>query len=45
MVKNNNKDAGDDIKVEEGSWSFNGDVVKTFDNHVSKSVPFMPYYG
>ncbi|MDH5655042.1 MAG: methyltransferase, partial [Spirochaetia bacterium] len=31
---------GDDIKAENASWSFGGNVPKTFDSHVSKSVPF-----
>ena len=39
-VIRNNKDAGDGIKVEEGSWSFEGNVAKTFDSHISNSVPF-----
>jgi tRNA (cmo5U34)-methyltransferase len=31
---------GDSISAENASWSFGGDVAKTFDDHVSKSVPF-----
>lgn len=31
---------GDKIKAENGSWTFSGDVSQTFDEHVSKSVPF-----
>lgn len=30
---------GDNISAERGNWKFSGDVVKTFDDHVSKSVP------
>jgi len=32
-------DTGDDISANSGLWSFNGDMVKKFDSHVSKSVP------
>ena len=32
---------GDDIKIKNSSWSFKGKkVVKKFDDHISKSVPF-----
>ncbi len=31
---------GDNIQVSNASWTFGGDVPKTFDSHVSKSVPF-----
>ena len=31
--------SGDNISKENASWNFKGDVVKKFDNHVSKSVP------
>jgi len=31
---------GDSIEVENANWSFGGNVSKTFDSHVSKSVPF-----
>jgi len=31
---------GDDIIAENANWTFEGDVVNTFDDHVSKSVPF-----
>jgi len=31
--------AGDDIKTEESNWTFSGDVVDKFDEHVKKSVP------
>ncbi len=31
--------AGDSISAENASWTFGGDVPKSFDNHVSKSVP------
>lgn len=30
---------GDDIAAERGNWKFGGDVPRTFDEHVSKSVP------
>lgn len=30
---------GDDLEVEHGNWKFSGEVVKNFDEHVSKSVP------
>jgi tRNA (cmo5U34)-methyltransferase len=33
------KKVGDNISAERSSWSFSGDVVDNFDNHVSKSVP------
>jgi len=31
--------SGDNISKGNASWNFKGDVVKKFDNHVSKSVP------
>ena len=31
---------GDGIKARNSSWSFKGKVVKTFDNHISRSVPY-----
>jgi len=31
---------GDSIKAENANWTFSGKVSKTFDQHVSKSVPF-----
>lgn len=31
---------GDSISAPNANWSFGGDVAKTFDEHVSKSVPF-----
>jgi len=31
--------AGDNISKENANWNFKGDVVKKFDDHVSKSVP------
>ena len=31
---------GDSIKAENANWTFSGKVCKTFDQHVSKSVPF-----
>jgi tRNA (cmo5U34)-methyltransferase len=40
IIKDSKEDVGDGVKIKEGSWSFEGDVVKTFDSHVSKSVPF-----
>ena len=33
------QNTGDSIKAKNASWSFGGDVYKTFDQHVSKSVP------
>lgn len=30
---------GDDIKKERANWNFLGDVTRTFDGHVRKSVP------
>jgi tRNA (cmo5U34)-methyltransferase len=33
------KDVGDSIKASNADWNFSGDVHKTFDSHVSKSVP------
>jgi tRNA (cmo5U34)-methyltransferase len=33
---------GDNIKASNASWNFGGDVAKTFDSHVAKSVPL--YY-
>lgn len=30
---------GDDIKAKAGAWTFGGDVAKTFDDHIQKSVP------
>ena len=34
--------AGDGIKAKNSSWSFKGKkVVRKFDNHISKSVPFL----
>lgn len=30
---------GDDIEAKAGRWSFGGDVAKSFDNHIKKSVP------
>ncbi len=35
-------DVGDGIKSERAAWSFGGDTPKSFDEHVSKSVPL--YY-
>jgi tRNA (cmo5U34)-methyltransferase len=32
-------DVGDSIKADNASWAFSGEVSKTFDQHVSKSVP------
>lgn len=39
MYKKKNKYAGDNIKMEKGSWSFNKNVAKNFDKHINKSVP------
>ena len=33
-------DAGDNIQTANSNWSFSGTVPKSFDKHVSKSVPF-----
>ena len=33
------KNAGDKIKVENASWSFEKKVPKKFDSHIKKSVP------
>lgn len=30
---------GDDINATTGAWTFGGDVAKTFDSHIKKSVP------
>lgn len=32
--------AGDNIKTENANWRFDGETAKSFDDHVSKSVPF-----
>jgi tRNA (cmo5U34)-methyltransferase len=34
-----NTKAGDDIKTENAGWTFGGDTVKNFQEHVGKSVP------
>ena len=34
------KNAGDNIKVENSSWTFSGKVAQNFDKHISKSVPY-----
>ena len=34
------KNAGDNIKVANSSWTFSGNVAKNFDKHINKSVPF-----
>lgn len=31
---------GDGLKVENANWNFKGEVVQSFDSHVSRSVPF-----
>ena len=33
------KKTGDGIEAKTGRWTFSGDVVKNFDNHIKKSVP------
>ena len=38
MSKNLNQ-TGDNIKANISSWSFHGDTAKTFEAHISKSVP------
>jgi len=30
---------GDGISAERGNWKFSGEATKSFDEHVSKSVP------
>ena len=32
-------DTGDNIEAQTGLWKFNGEMVKSFDKHVEKSVP------
>ncbi|MBO8217694.1 methyltransferase domain-containing protein [Prochlorococcus marinus] len=32
-------DTGDNIEARTGMWAFNGEMVKSFDKHVEKSVP------
>lgn len=39
-MKNKKKSAGDGIKVSNAGWVFDKNVVKNFESHVSKSVPF-----
>ena len=34
------KNVGDNIKVENSSWTFSGKVAQNFDKHIGKSVPF-----
>ena len=36
---NNRKKSGDKIKTRPSDWNFNGNVHKTFDDHINKSVP------
>ena len=31
---------GDSINAGNASWTFSGEVVNTFEDHISKSVPF-----
>ena len=40
MSKKGKHNVGDDISADKGRWSFSGEVSKTFDEHVSRSVPF-----
>ena len=40
MNNDNKNNVGDDISADKGRWSFSGEVSKTFDEHVSRSVPF-----
>ena len=39
LMKENIEHVGENISVENASWSFGGDVPKTFEEHVSRSVP------
>ena len=39
-MKNKKKPAGDGIKVSNAGWVFDKKVVKNFESHVSRSVPF-----
>jgi len=32
--------AGDNIKVQNASWKFSGDTVKSFEEHIKRSVPY-----
>ena len=36
---NNSENVGDQIQAKRASWNFDGEIAKSFDNHVSKSVP------
>ena len=38
--KENELQVGDEIAAGNAGWTFGGEVAKTFDSHVSKSVPF-----
>ena len=40
MTEENKNNVGDNIAADKGRWSFSGEVSKTFDEHVSRSVPF-----
>ena len=40
MTDENKNNVGDNIAADKGRWSFSGEVSKTFDEHVSRSVPF-----
>ena len=31
---------GDGIKTNNANWKFSGSVVKKFDNHIARSVPY-----
>ncbi len=31
---------GDEIKIDNSNWKFNGEVVKNFEQHITRSVPF-----
>ena len=35
----NKKNTGDNIEATDSNWSFSGEMVENFDNHVKKSVP------
>ena len=39
-MKNTENKVGENITAANAGWSFGGDVADTFDEHVSKSVPF-----
>lgn len=38
-METNFSNVGDNISANIGSWSFGGEVAKTFEDHIIKSVP------